>query len=134
MRTLRALAALSFALGLGAACAPAESDPVITASASPSQVAPGGTTTLSVEVDNFELVDPATHTDVVEGEGHYHVYLDEVAGTDALAIEHRNSVDVTIPSDVTGTIHRLIISLRNSDHSERDPIARKEVIIEVIQP
>jgi hypothetical protein len=130
---MRTLVVLAVALAFGAACSPVESDPVITASASPSQVAPGGTTTVSVEVDNFELVDPATHTEVVEGEGHYHVYLDEVSG-DALAIEHRRTVDVTIPSDVTGTIHHLIISLRNSDHSERDPPVRKDVIVEVIAP
>jgi hypothetical protein len=134
LRTPFLMSLVAVALGGPAVggCGTVDPEPVITASTSPTQLAPGADTTMTVEVDNFNLADPATHTTPVEGEGHYHIYFDAVAG-DALAIDHRRTVSVTIPSDATGTIHRLIVSLRNNDHSEIDPPVRKEVIVELTQ-
>lgn len=117
-----------------AACGGAvDPEPVINGSASPSQVTPGATTTVNLTIDNFVLVDPVENTESTDGEGHYHVYLDEVASDTLVAIDFRDSVDVVVPDDLTpNTIHKLIVTLRENNHDERQPNVRDEITIEVI--
>lgn len=129
MVSLRPLLALAL-VACGGAVDP---EPVVNGSAAPSQVSPGATTTVTVDVDSFNLVDPAENTEPVDGEGHYHIYIDTVSPDTLLAIDFQPTTDVVVPADLQpNTIHKLIVTLRENNHDERQPNVRDEITIEVL--
>ena len=131
MTSLRLLLVMACAACGGAV----DPEPVVVGSASPSQAAPGATVTVNLTIDNFILVDPVENTEPTDGEGHYHVYLDEVGPDTLLAIDFRESITVVLPDDlVPNTIHKLIVTLRENNHDERQPNVRDDITIEVVAP
>lgn len=111
-----------------AAQACGSSDPTVTASASPASFGSGQSTTLTVEVDAFELRDPAaahtltgadTHQQsdseggVTADGGHYHVYLDST-DVNPLKMAWTPSLELTVTA--TPGAHTLIIRLNADDH------------------
>jgi hypothetical protein len=89
----------------------------VTATPSATTVAPGGTLTLTISVQNFTLEAPAGQPNQA-GHGHYHVYLDDAEGTDYLVADASTTVDVTIPPATADGAHTLKVELYNNDHSE----------------
>ncbi len=81
-------------------------------------VAAGAMVSLTLQTQNFMLRDFNGQTGATPGFGHYHVYLDDATGSDYLVADHRTTVPVTVPSATTAGPHRLVISLRNDDHTE----------------
>lgn len=89
---------------------------------SPSSGAAGATITASITAENFEFVAPTDPPSAnVEGEGHYHIYLDNNTGTNYLAASIAATTPVVIGAPTAGwTVgaHTLKVVLNNNDHSE----------------
>jgi hypothetical protein len=133
----RSVMALFFAMAMNA-CGGGDDDPVpdappagpdastaasVSATATPTTVAAGGDVVVSVTATNFTLVDPATNTTDVAGEGHYHVYLDDVLTT-YLVVGFDGQDTVTIPAATTVGAHVLKVQLQSNTHA---PIAEAAV-------
>jgi hypothetical protein len=131
------LLGLLLAIGCGSNPPPA----ITSLSVNPAEVAPGGETTLTVVLENFQLRDPdaqtahglraASEDEHGEGEagdypdgGHFHVYLDSVETNPLLNncpdyCEHpgfSNSIRLKIPDDAIPGSHQLILRLNADTH------------------
>lgn len=73
---------------------------------------------LMVTLMNFTARDFAGQTGVNPPNGHLHVYLDGASGGDYLIATHLTNPTVRIPAGTSAGAHRLVVSLRNDDHSE----------------
>ena len=126
-----------------------EGDPAITAiSVNPSTVAPGGEVTLTVTIENFNLVNPDDHGGghglraaqhdhgdeaAAEGEypdeGHFHVYLNSVEENPVLVncpdhCKHSafaESVRLSIPETTDAGQHTIIARLNDNSHAILTP-------------
>ena len=130
-----------FGLLLAIGCGSNEPPVISSVSLNPVEVAPGGETTLTVVLENFELRSPDAETghalrpaaeDHGEGEasdypdgGHFHVYFDSVETNPLLLdcpdyCEHpgfANSVRVKTPDDALPGAHELILRLNADNHT-----------------
>jgi hypothetical protein len=93
--------------------------PAVSATADPSTLGAGETTTLTITTTDFTLVAPGGAN--VDGQGHYHVYLDDASGADYLAADFTPTVDVDIPGGTDPGPHTLEVTLSNNDHSPLSP-------------
>jgi plastocyanin len=84
-------------------------------------VPPGTEITMEISVKNFTLAKDKIGKANKDGEGHYHVYLDDNTGTNYLAAGADGTVKITVPNDTKDGEHKLVVSLRNNDHSELSP-------------
>lgn len=106
-----------------AACGAEKPHPTLSAEASPTTVAAGGTTMLTVAVTDFELLPPAGEGqeghgaggDADPNKGHYHVYLDSLE-TNPIAQDYRTPYELTIPAGTGAGAHTLIVRLNHVDH------------------
>jgi hypothetical protein len=135
----RALALATLAL---AACS--ADPPTLSATASPTTLRSGEKTTLTLAVENFELVDPARRAALRaahEGEphagdersassGHYHVYLDTTE-ENPIYQGFRTDPEVTVTASVGP--HVLVVRLAGEDHRIVTPEVRAEVAITVVE-
>lgn len=147
MKSLRILMVMSV---LAAAACGGDDDPVIdapagtpdaggaglTAVATSATVTAGGVVELTITPpDGFTFVNPVNGDGSArpnaEGEGHYHVYLDNDTGGMYLSNDFVSPVDVTIPSDTTVGAHTLRVQLFENDHSAIDPVVETVVDITV---
>lgn len=123
-------------------------DPTIAVTASPTTFASGGSTTLTVDVTDFELrAPPEAHQALTvaqhdhgdhdhdhgdSGEtlsadgGHYHVYLDST-DTNPILMAWEPNPTITVTS--TPGPHRLIVRLNADDHRFLQPEVKAEVDI-----
>lgn len=76
----------------------------------------GDGATVTVTVTNISLVDPASHTSNVTGEGHYHAYLDDDSGGDYIAIGFTTTLQIAIPVGTTPGSHRMHLQLQDNTH------------------
>lgn len=88
----------------------------LSATAATSTVVAGGTIAVDVVIEGFELADPELSSVPVEGQGHYHVYLDDAAGLDWIWNGTTPRADVVIPLDTTPGAHVLRVQLAGNDH------------------
>jgi hypothetical protein len=68
-----------------------------------------------VDINNFEYVPPGTTDQVVEGQGHWHIFLDPL---DFYAAPTDLFYDTPIPGLEVGQSYRLRVTLQNNDHSD----------------
>lgn len=134
-------AALLFVVGCGAA------DPELhSVTVSPATVAAGEDLTLAVDIENFDLVNPADHTahglraadgdhehGEAEGdypsEGHFHVYMDSVEMNPLMlnCPEHcahtgfAKEVRARIPDGTAAGMHTIIVRLNDNSHRTLTP-------------
>lgn len=73
---------------------------------------------LTLTLMNFTSRDFAGRSGVNPPNGHLHVYLDDASGSDYLIATHLTSPMVRIPAGTSAGAHRIVVSLRNDDHSE----------------
>lgn len=145
---MRNLAPVLFTLGLLAGCG-SDAAPTISVSASSTTLTSGDTTTLTIDVTDFELREPPDshnhaltvaqhdhdHDHDHEGDtlsadgGHYHVYLDTTE-RNPLVMAWTPTVDVTVTTTVAGS-HRLIVRLNADDHRFLKPEVKAHVDITV---
>ena len=103
---------LALILWLVAACGDDHaSSPTLTASADRTTLLAGESLDVTVAVTGFELVDPASAPPNRDGEGHYHVYLDDATGPDYLVATSALTTSVTIPDTTTPGAHVLHVVL-----------------------
>jgi len=95
----------------------------------PATIPAGGTTTATVEVQNFKLVPPTSQ--LKDGEGHYHIYLDNASGGSYLVANQVPSVMVKIPAATTPGPHTLRVSLSDNHHVPLVPAVEDIVDITV---
>lgn len=122
------------ALGAGAlACGRVEATgPGVTLQSNRSTIDCGGMMTLTVEVDDFELVAP-TGQGREPGRGHYHLYLDDASGGNYLHAGAEEVLDMWMPTNLSAGEHRLRIELMNHDHSPVFPPITDEITFEVTE-
>ena len=73
--------------------------------------------------ENFSLVDPSSSSTNVDGEGHYHIYVDGVY----LTYDYTGS---TIVSGLNSGDHTLQLELVNNDHTSlADPVWSEEITV-----
>jgi len=100
---------------------------------------PSGDLTISVEVLNFDLVDPRTVLESrVEGQGHLHFFLDCTPPTKPNCVSKLKADEIveTINTShtweqVTPGTHSLAVMLVNNDHTPLQPPVVKSVIVTV---
>jgi len=90
----------------------------ITSPADNTSVAANGNLQLMLTLMNFTSRDFAGQSGVNPPNGHLHVYLDGASGGDYLIATHLTNPMVRIPAGTSAGAHRLVVSLRNDDHSE----------------
>ena len=114
-----------------AACGDDAADPTLAVSADRTTLLPGESVDLTVTVTGFELVDPAAAPPNRDGQGHYHVYLDDATAMDYLAADSTPTRSVTIPDATPPGAHSLRVVLVNNDHSllEGGPEASVDLMI-----
>lgn len=146
------LSAVLLSTGVLVACG--GGDPTISISASPTTLASGQTTTLTVSVENFELRDPGSHQhglttaqthdhgddhgddhahgddaeDYLPDAGHYHVYLDSTE-VNPMMMAWRETVELTVTASAGP--HRLIVRLNGDDHRFLRPEVKAHIDITV---
>lgn len=140
MRTT--LCALLSTLCLAAACGDDGSDatpavdagpdappvPMLAVTATPTTVAAGGSVTLAVSVENFEIVDPRTMSGVMPGKGHFHYQLDTAAMYTAA---WNAQVVAPIPAATPPGPHVINVWLVNDNHVDIEPPTYATVTITV---
>lgn len=107
-----------------------EPSPGISLTLSPDVVSVGDVIAMDVVIEDYTLVDPtaAPPPTPTDGEGHYHVYFDDVY---AAALWEEGTVEFLIlPEDAPGT-HALSVVLVDSAHAELDPPVREEAMFTV---
>jgi hypothetical protein len=103
----------------------------VEATANPTTITAGETTSVTIDVTNFTLVDPSTNTNPVAGEGHYHIFLDADTGGDYLVNDFTTPVTVTIPADTAPGAHTLRVALFDNVHAALAPAVEDIVNITV---
>ena len=86
---------------------------------------PGGATTqlsVTIQVDNFQIVDPAIDPTNVRGAGQVVLTIDGVVATTISEGNAKAGVTVTIPADATPGGHRLAAHLQLSDGTMYDNV------------
>jgi hypothetical protein len=127
-------------LALGAGCHSEDGPPpTLSISLDPTTITEGGTTTLTVSVTNFELVDPGAghahdgddHHDEggVAQQGHYHVYLDT---TDENPLIMASTPSLVLAIDAAPGDHSIIVRLNDNEHKIIQPEVRAsaELVVE----
>ncbi len=136
MKTSGALLASVFLLALGACGDDSTADaggpdamgtpdgnglPAVQATLGASEVMAGDPMMITIAVQNFMLVDPATNTTDVAGEGHYRVYFDNDNMGDYLDEDFTPTVTVNIPADAPVGSHTLRVELVTNTGMMLDP-------------
>ena len=103
----------------------------LTATAADSTVVAGESVELTIAVEGLELVDPETATTAVDGQGHYHVYLDDAAGSDYLWMGITPTATVEIPVETTAGAHTLRVQAAGNDHVLLEDVAAVTIPITV---
>jgi len=85
----------------------------------PTTIPAGGTAAATVVVKNFTLVPPKNQ--LVDGEGHYHIYLDKASGGNYLVANQVPMVTIKIPAATTPGPHTVRVSLSDNHHVELEP-------------
>jgi hypothetical protein len=134
---------LAFATALAlAACS--SDPPTLSVTASPTTLRSGEKTTLSIAVENFELVDPARHAalrvahegdphaapELTASSGHYHVYLDTTE-ENPIYQGFVDAPEVTVTASAGP--HLLIVRLSAEDHRTLVPEIKAEVGITITE-
>lgn len=91
---------------------------IVASPAENTSVAVNANLTLMLTLMNFTARDFAGQTGINPPNGHLHVYLDGASGGDYLIATHLTNPTVRIPAGTSVGAHRLVVSLRNDDHSE----------------
>lgn len=102
--------------------------PTVSFEVNPSSMKAGDTVEATITVTNFTLVPPQATN--VDGEGHYHIYLDqktqyEVAG-------QTPTIMVKIPAGTTPGMHTLKINLSDNKHKPLTPAVEDVIDITVV--
>lgn len=103
--------------------------PTISFEVNPSSMKAGDTIEATVTVENFTLVAPKAQN--VDGEGHYHIYLDQQ--TSYLVAGQTPTIQVKIPAGTAAGPHTLRINLSNNKHAPLNPPV-EDVIDITVQP
>lgn len=104
----------------------------------PSSIAAGGSTTMTVALENFTLIpddDAAALRPEHEGtadndSGHMHVYLDDVM-SNPLVMTASTTFPVKTASTTSKGAHKLIVQLRRTDHLAVTPEVKAEVALTI---
>jgi len=84
---------------------------------------PGGTVTMNFTVGDFEMAMDGS------ADGHFHVSWDDVERK--LLSYDKTPVEVKIPQEATVGEHKLIVSLRNNDHTPLSPPLELSISISI---
>ena len=105
----------------------------VAAVANPTTLAAGDSTELTLTfTGDFTLTDPGpTGGTTVDGQGHYHIYLDNATGGDYLVNDFVNPVTVLIPTGTAAGTHTLHVVLEGNDHMPLTPNVQTDVEITV---
>lgn len=107
---------ISLGVSLAACGGGGDDAATLTATARSSTVMAGQAVVLDIAIDGLDLVDPDTTPTPADGQGHYHVYLDDAAGADYLVKGITPEVSVTIPAATTAGAHALTVRAVANDH------------------
>ena len=102
--------------------------PTLAVTATPETVPAGESVTLTVEVDNFEIVNPMTMPGVEPGKGHFHYKLDTAATYTAAWTP---SVTFSIGSATPAGEHTINVWLVNGAHINIDPPTSRTATVTV---
>lgn len=121
-----------------AACGAGE--PKITSfTLNPSTIAKGGSTTVTIAVENFTLIDHGngaqalrpSHEGVADNDsGHLHIYLDDTM-TNPVVMTASTTFTVKTSSTIATGDHKLIAQLRRVDHLLVSPEVKAEAAFKV---
>lgn len=81
---------------------------------------------LEVEIEGFELDPDSVEGENVEGEGHYHVWVD------GEYYSPHTSASTTVEGLEAGE-HEIMVSLQNNDHSDLDPAVVSEAVTVTVE-
>lgn len=82
--------------------------------------------TVSTVLTNFKLSDFRTHSEVMTGEGHVHLWLDTDASNPKLAYKQVTNAPVTFENVKPGK-HTLTVQLVSADHKPISPVVKKVI-------
>ncbi|MFO0616303.1 MAG: hypothetical protein U0414_27170 [Polyangiaceae bacterium] len=91
--------------------------PTVSFEVNPTTIKAGANTEATVTVTNFTLVPPQATN--VDGEGHYHIYLDQQ--TSYLVAGQTPTITVKIPAGTAPGPHTLRINLSDNKHKALNP-------------
>jgi hypothetical protein len=106
----------------------ASTAPTLAVTASSETVPAGGSVTLTVEVENFEIVNPMTTPGVEPGKGHFHHQLDTAP---AYTAAWTPSVTVPIGNATPPGEHTIDVWLVTGNHVDIEPPTHTPVTITV---
>jgi hypothetical protein len=86
----------------------------------------GDKVTVSTALTNFKLSDFRTHSKVMAGEGHVHLWLDTDASNPKLAYKQVTDAPVTFEKVKPGN-HTLTVQLVGADHKPISPVVKKVI-------
>ncbi|MED1791327.1 stalk domain-containing protein [Brevibacillus nitrificans] len=86
----------------------------------------GDKVTVSTALTNFKLSDFRTHSEVVTGEGHVHLWLDTDASNPKLAYKQVTNSPVSFEKVKPGN-HTLTVQLVGADHKPISPVVKKVI-------
>jgi hypothetical protein len=101
--------------------------PTVSFTVNPTTIKAGANTEATVTVTNFMLVPPQATN--VDGEGHYHIYLDQQ--TSYLVAGQTPTITVKIPANTAPGPHKLKISLSDNKHKALSPAVEQLIDITV---
>jgi hypothetical protein len=121
--------------GLLAACGsdapPAEPDAStaaqLAATVTPATVTAGESFTITVDIDNFEVVDPTMTSGVEPGQGHFHFQLDTA---ESYTAAWRTSVTVPTTGETAG-VHTIRVWLVDGTHLPITPLTETTVSVTI---